>query len=177
MKVLTLSVSLGAALFLGCADVTGSTELGADFWPLAVGDSWTYRDSFGDLTEVTVTAEQDGWYCWDEGVARLALRCTEESCRRQPAWPPPDDPHYTMILLKEPLEEGATWPLYADGSGEATLLEADFTYETPDGDWDHCYKVELETTWEVYARGIGLVAEGFGDFETRHLAEYAFGDR
>ena len=176
VKAFALSVSVGAALLAGCEDVTGSTELGPDFWPLAVGYSWTYRDSFGDLAEVTVTAVEDRWYCWDEGVAQLALRCTDKSCRRQPSWPPPHDPHYTMILLEEPLEEGATWPLYADGSGEATLVEADFTYETPDGDYDHCYKVELEITWEVYARGIGLVAEGFGDFETRHLTEYTFGD-
>ncbi|MCX7022277.1 MAG: hypothetical protein NTW26_08430 [bacterium] len=177
MKAFVLSVSLGAVLVLGCADVTGSTELGAGFWPLAVGNSWTYRDSFGDLAEATVTAEEGGWYCWDEGVAQMALWCSDHSCRRQPAWPPPGDSRYTMILLEEPLEEGATWPLYADGSGEARLVKADFLYETPDGDWGHCYKVELGTTWEVYARGIGLVAEGFGDFETRHLVEYAFGDR
>jgi hypothetical protein len=174
VKVLAFSLSLGAALVLGCAGVTDPTGLGADFWPLAVGDSWTYRDTFGDLAVVTVTAEEGGWYCWDEGVARMALRCTDRSCRRQPAWPPPDDPRYTMVLLQPPLEEGATWPLYADGSGEATLVQADFTYETPDGDWEHCYKVELEYTWEVYGRGIGLVAEGVGGFETRHLVEHSF---
>jgi hypothetical protein len=172
VKILAFSVSLGAALLGACAGVTDPTELGADFWPLAVGNSWTYRDSFDDLAVVTITAEEEGWYCWDEGVARMALRCSDTSCRRQPTWPPANDARYTMILLKPPLEEGATWPLYADGTGEATLVEADFTYETPDGDYEHCYKVELESTWEVYGRGIGLVAEGVSVFETRHLVEY-----
>jgi len=174
VKILALTLSLAAALLVSCEEVTGPLELGADFWPLALDNSWTYRDTFGDLAEVTITDEEGGWYCWDEGVARLALRCTENTCHRQPTWPPPNNPHYTVVLLKAPLEEGATWPLYADGTGEATLSRADFTYQTPDGDYEHCYRVELESTWEVYARGIGLVAEGVGDIETRHLVEYDF---
>ncbi len=173
MKIIALTLSLAAALLVSCEEVTGATDLGTGFWPLAVGNSWTYRDTFDNLAVVTITDQAGGWYCWDEGVAQFALWCSELSCRRQPAWPPPNDPRYTVVLLQPPLEEGAVWPLYADGTGEATLVEADFTYETSDGDFDHCYKVELESTWEVYGRGVGLVAEGVGYIETRHLVEYA----
>ncbi len=173
-RFLLIPLACGLVI-VGCTGVTDPAEFSADFWPMAVGYTWTYRDGFDDLTGVTITEEDGGWYCWDEGVARLALRCTDRSCRRQPTWPPSHDPRYTVVLLKPPLEEGATWPLYGDGTGEATLVQADFTYETPDGDWQHCYRVELAFTWEVYARGIGLVAEGIGEIETRHLVEYDFG--
>lgn len=102
-----LPIPLACGLVIvGCTRVTDPTEFSADFWPPVVGYTWTYRDGFDNLTGVTITEEDGGWYCWDEGVARMALRCTDLSCRHQPLWPPPHDPRYTTVLFKPPPGRG-----------------------------------------------------------------------
>lgn len=186
MKLLrTVALIVPAALLLtvaaGCETTAGPPDDGGeDFWPLELGHRWTYHlddGAGGESTfELEASAAERQWFLLSGTKHRLGWAEMNGMVLFADRWPPPtDDGADIRVYLQPPLEVGRRWPLYLDGSGPIVeLVEADFTYQTPDGDWRHCYKVEINSLWMVFARGIGWIAEGYLDTEMAHLISYDF---
>lgn len=128
-----------------------------DFYPLNVGNRWTYDVRMGNRTmrqSVEIVAEERGFHRDSEGGL---LRIDDEGLR---------DPQ--RYLLRNPLVEGTAWSsVPAPGSIERyEIVEAGTSCKTPAGTFARCVRVRgenrvdpsrvLVSEW-TYAEGVGLV--------------------
>lgn len=168
---ITLALLVGAGALGGCARraaQAGSTSpeasaalqasgAAAAYYPLAVGNRWTYRVEFlGQKSERTVEIKAvEGGYYVDTAGGRL--RADAQGVR--------DEARY---LLQEPLREGSTWTsvLSADSTERYKIVKAGRECAAPAGTFDDCVTVESsnrvnpETTLYnrvTFARGVGIV--------------------
>jgi hypothetical protein len=157
-----LALTLFAALALvGCAHapepLRSTSGLSArDYYPLAVGNTWTYQAKMlGDQRVVTVKIlRQANGFFEDSQGAKL----TEDAEGLR------DDKRY---LLKNPLRDGAEWDNVVSVSAREhyRILQADAPCEVPAGHFEHCVTVESQTkTAEVtlvntltFAPHVGIV--------------------
>ena len=146
---------------LGCAHETfapagtapapgaaGHLPESARFFPLAVGNRWTYDARYlGERStrKVEVVAFQDGSYVDREG---RTLRVDREGIRDQ-----------VRYLLHEPLVVGRTWTsVVAPGSAEHyRVTAAHVPCESPAGKFPDCVEVESRTLVDPATPGMLLV--------------------
>lgn len=129
-----------------------------DFYPLAVGNRWTYETRLGNRTEtqtVEIVAEEHGFH---RDTAGGLLRVDSEGLR---------DPQ--RYLLRTPLEPGNSWSVVlAPGVSENyEIVDAGSSCSVPAGTFARCVTVrgqnrvdgsrQLVSEW-TYAEGIGLVS-------------------
>ncbi|MFH1807338.1 MAG: hypothetical protein ABIJ09_01235 [Pseudomonadota bacterium] len=154
----TLAILL---LAVGCA-TTPKNEApqrrATDYWPLAIGNSWTYRIQHGGaVQEDSVTILQrdaDGFFVDSQG-ARLK-------------------PHAAGVfdgdrfLLRDPLAVGTKWMAVpsANALERFEITDVDFTVTVPAGVFEHCVRVQaMNKLSEVenfvgewtYAPGVGMI--------------------
>ena len=179
---LCLSLAVAVLLLASCdsAQSVSPDETDNAFWPFEIGYSWTFHLDGGDDEDSTFTLEaadaaQD-WYLLSDPEHRLVWSSLGDAILFTDQWPPSlGDESSINVYLQSPLVEGETWPLRLDGSGpDVELVKADYTYQTDHGDWEHCYKVSINSFWMVFSRGIGWVAEGYLNTEMTHLISYDF---
>jgi len=161
-----------AAGLLGCAhespppaSAVGAPSAGkipdsARYFPLAVGNHWTYDATYlGERStrRVEIVAFQDGNYIDND---KRAFRVDREGVRDQ-----------VRYLLREPLTEGATWTsVVAPGSAEHyRILSVRSPCEVPAGKFPDCVEVESRTLADprtpgrllvnrvTFAAGVGIV--------------------
>jgi hypothetical protein len=129
----------------------------AIFFPLAVGNEWTYTVSAGGQTQqetIHIVGRDGNWFLDDQ---RGRLRIEEDGVR--------DRDRY---LLRAPIAPGASWTSVDNLVVQKfALAGTDVTLATPAGHFEHCVVVRNDqplpggarfvTEW-TYAPGIGLVA-------------------
>ncbi|CAM4086689.1 hypothetical protein G4177_13740 [Corallococcus sp. ZKHCc1 1396] len=145
----------------GCAkrvesDARPAPESIAEYYPLAVGNQWTYRLDKRDDKPVTVeiVKEQDGYFLDNQGgqlmVDAFGLR----------------DPK--RYLLRGPLEAGRGWNnvVSVSSTERYQLVQVGFACQVPAGSFPNCVSVEgrnrvdAKTTLVntmTFAAGVGLV--------------------
>ena len=129
----------------------------ASFFPLAVGNEWTYAVTTGGQTQqetIHIVGRDGPWFLDDQ---RGRLRIEADGVR--------DADRY---LLRAPLVAGSTWTAVDNLVVQQFELSAvDVTLVTPSGRFEHCVVVRNDgplpngarfvTEW-TYAPGVGLVA-------------------
>ena len=138
----------------------GPAPESARYFPLAVGNQWTYEASYlGERStrRVELVEFRDGSYVDRDG---RALRVDREGVRDQ-----------VRYLLHEPLTAGATWTsVVAPGSAEHyRIVSVHAACEAPAGKFPDCVDVESRTTADpanpsrvlvnrvTFAAGVGIV--------------------
>ncbi|WP_307734737.1 hypothetical protein [Pyxidicoccus parkwayensis] len=128
----------------------------AQFYPLAVGNRWTYR--LNGIANKQVTVEilgQEEGYFVDNQKGRLAVD----------AYGLRDDKRY---LLRGPLEEGHTWTnvVSVSSTERYRILGAGVTCQAPAGTFQGCVQVEGRNRMDAnttlvntmsFAPGVGIV--------------------
>jgi hypothetical protein len=134
-----------------------SPSAAARYFPLAVGNRWTYQATYlGERStrEVELVGFRDGSYLDKEG---RALRVDSEGLRDQ-----------TRYLLHEPLVAGGTWTsVVAPGSAEHyRVVSAGAPCTAPAGSFPDCIEVESRNRADpqrtlvntvTFAAGVGIV--------------------
>ncbi|GAC1535876.1 MAG: hypothetical protein NVS2B9_01350 [Myxococcales bacterium] len=129
----------------------------ATFFPLAVGNEWTYAVSAGGQTQqetIHIVGRDGAWFLDDQ---RGRLRIEQDGVR--------DRDRY---LLRAPIVPGASWTSVDNLVVQKfALAGTDVTFATPAGRFEHCVVVRNDqplpggarfvTEW-TYAPHIGLVA-------------------
>lgn len=163
MRLAAACAALVAALLApSCATRPGGPAGGgpaleaAQFYPLAVGNKWTYRARLlGSLEEHTVEiVKEEGGYFVDSDRGRLKVD----------AFGLRDEKRY---LLRDPVEAGKTWStVVAVGSVEhAKILEVGQPCIVPAGTFERCVTVEARNRGDAkrtlilrttFAPGVGI---------------------
>jgi hypothetical protein len=149
------------------APVPGHPPESARYFPLAVGNRWTYEATYlGEKSTrpVEIVAFRDGSYVDKDG---RALRVDREGVRDQ-----------VRYLLHEPLDPGATWTsVIAPGSAEHyKIVSAHAPCQVPAGRFPDCIEVESRTLADPKTPGRSLVnrvtfASGVGIVQVRTALE------
>lgn len=160
VALLPLVASLAACATAGVAPAPRETPAPspvATYFPLAVGNSWTYETRFGQRVEtntVSIVGQEHGVFT-DSRNNRLILDA--DGLR--------DERRY---LLKAPLAVGTTWKSIVDVGKTETyeIVDVHATLTVPAGTFDDVVLVrgrsrvdpgtELAVEW-AYAPGVGLV--------------------
>jgi hypothetical protein len=156
------ALALTAALALaGCAhaptqETSPSGLSAAAYYPLAVGNAWTYDARIlGErhVADVRILRQANGFFEDSQGAK---LTADGEGLR--------DDKRY---LLKNPVREGAEWDNVVSVSAREhyRISQADAPCQVPAGSFQHCVTVESRTrTSQVtlinaltFAPGVGIV--------------------
>lgn len=159
-KPLALVALAALALASGCAHRAETVEAprlrATDYYPLAVGNEWTYVATVGPAAERTtrITGMRDGYYVDD---AQGMFKVDAGGLR--------DDRRY---MLAEPIERGRGWKsIVSVASTERyEIVETGFTVSTRAGIFKDCVQVrgtnridanrDLRVEW-TYAPGVGIV--------------------
>ncbi len=181
---LCIGLALFIGAFVGCKkesptepEIKYTIE---NYFPLAVGNEWIYRDiSYDNLEDVTpydtiIDTIIDTMVVVEtyklEG--KDVFKMTEDSYSTHYVYydgelrwymdPPVVGDTFYFLLLKEPLEEGKSWWLFpwADTSDIYEIVSTEFTLNTPSGDFADCIKISSDMSEEHYfvlAPGVGLV--------------------
>ncbi|HEY1907760.1 MAG TPA: hypothetical protein VGG91_17060 [Myxococcaceae bacterium] len=149
------------------APAAGRLPESARYFPLAVGNRWTYEASYlGEKSTrpVEIVAFRDGSYLDRDG---RVYRLDHEGLRDQ-----------VRYLLHEPLNAGATWTsVIAPGSAEHyKILSVHAPCEVPAGRFPDCIEVESRTLADPKTPGRSLVnrvtfASGVGIVQVRTTLE------
>jgi hypothetical protein len=159
---------LGASLVVGAGACSSSRQQVAEeqeprpsqslaaYYPLAVGNRWTYRvNGRADRTvDVEVLKEEDGYFHDNQG-GQLSVDGFGVRDRKR-------------YLLRGPLTEGNQWTnvVSVSSTERYRILQAGVPCEAPAGSFKHCVRVEArnrvdaETTLVnalTFAEGVGLV--------------------
>lgn len=173
-------------LIAGCGGGGGGTQYAVDanYYPLAVGSTWTYQFGSNSQTLNVVEAIQvngETGYYLDYGIGgwNPILVSDEEGVRQVaaissvPAENPSGEPTVLpepIIQLQYPLSIGQSW-VSIDGPGASryvTILGVQESIVTPAGTFANCVKAQIhevgvlpehaaETAISYYAPGVGLV--------------------
>ncbi|WP_257447100.1 hypothetical protein [Archangium lipolyticum] len=139
------------------------------YYPLAVGNRWTYRiNGRTDRTvDVEVLKEEDGYFHDSQGgqltVDGFGVR---------------DQKRY---LLRGPLSEGTQWTnvVSVSSTERYRILQAGVPCESPAGSFNHCVRVEARNRVDASTTLVNAFtfAEGVGLVRVEVSAEKANGER
>ncbi|MBN2361369.1 MAG: hypothetical protein JXR83_18100 [Deltaproteobacteria bacterium] len=157
-------LSAACLVAMSCAAACGGTQKppareyhAVDFWPLAVGNSWTYQNSMRGVTQrevVSIVKQEDGYFIDSRG-ARL---------QHHPAGVFDGE----RFMLRDPIALGAKWIAVpsANSLERYEIIAIGFTTTVPAGVFENCVRVQavnrmsqsqaLILEW-TYAPGVGLV--------------------
>jgi hypothetical protein len=179
LSTVVVRVGLGAALSLGvgaCAsrqqveepESRPSTSLG-DYYPLAVGNRWTYRvNGREDKTvDVEILKEEEGYFHDNQG-GQLTVDGFGVRDRKR-------------YLLRGPLADGNSWTnvVSVSSTERYRILQAGVPCEAPAGAFAHCVRVEARNRVDASTTLINALtfAEGVGLVRIEVSAEKANGER
>jgi hypothetical protein len=179
LSTVVVRVGLGAALSLGvgaCAsrqqveqpESRPSTSLG-DYYPLAVGNRWTYRvNGREDKTvDVEILKEEEGYFHDNQG-GQLTVDGFGVRDRKR-------------YLLRGPLSDGNSWTnvVSVSSTERYRILQAGVPCEAPAGAFAHCVRVEARNRVDASTTLINALtfAEGVGLVRIEVSAEKANGER
>jgi len=166
LSTVVVRVGLGAALCLGVGACASRQQVAepesrpsdslADYYPLAVGNRWTYRVNgrVDKTVDVEILKEEDGYFHDNQG-GQLAVDGFGVRDRKR-------------YLLRGPLSDGHSWTnvVSVSSTERYRILQAGVPCEAPAGAFAHCVRVEArnrvdaETTLInalTFAAGVGLV--------------------
>jgi hypothetical protein len=167
LSSVVVGMGLGASLVMGGGACAGRRQVVEEprsrpaeslsaYYPLAVGNRWTYRiNGRSDKTvNVEVLKEEDGYFHDSQG-GQLAVDGFGVRDRKR-------------YLLRGPLTEGHEWTnvVSVSSTERYRILQAGVPCEAPAGSFNHCVRVEARnrvdaTTTLVnaltFAEGVGLV--------------------
>ncbi|QRN93378.1 hypothetical protein JRI60_29800 [Archangium violaceum] len=139
------------------------------YYPLAVGNRWTYRiNGRADRTvDVEVLKEEDGYFHDSQG-GQLAVD----------GFGVRDHKRY---LLRGPLAEGTQWTnvVSVSSTERYRILQAGVPCEAPAGSFNHCVRVEARNRVDANTTLVNAFtfAEGVGLVRVEVSAEKANGER
>lgn len=158
-------VVIVAVLLGGCAKRVETTESSdssgpapALFYPLAVGNKWTYSANFlGQQREQTVeivSREEDGFFLDNTGTSMTVDSYGVRDTRR--------------YLLRQPIRDGAQWTNVVSVSSveKYRILDASTSCDVPAGKFQSCVRVEARNRVDekttlvnemTFAPNVGLV--------------------
>lgn len=129
----------------------------AEYYPLAVGNSWTYAvNGRGDRpVEVKILKEEDGFFQDSQGGL---LQVDTFGVRDQKRY-----------LLRGPVEPGRTWTnvVSVSSTERYQILQAGFPCQAPAGSFQNCVQVEARNRVDgqttlintlTFAPGVGIVS-------------------
>ena len=146
-----------------------SSESLAAYYPLAVGNRWTYRvNGRGDKTvDVEVLKQEDGYFHDNQG-GQLAVDGFGVRDRKR-------------YLLRGPLAEGSTWTnvVSVSSTERYRILQSGVPCEAPAGSFDHCVRVEARNRVDAATTLVNALtfAEGVGLVRVEVSAEKSNGER
>jgi hypothetical protein len=166
LSTVVVRVGLGAALCLGVGACASRQQVAepesrpsdslADYYPLAVGNRWTYRvNGRADKTvDVEILKEEDGYFHDNQG-GQLAVDGFGIRDRKR-------------YLLRGPLSDGNSWTnvVSVSSTERYRILQAGVPCEAPAGAFAHCVRVEARNRVDAsttlinaltFAQGVGLV--------------------
>jgi hypothetical protein len=166
LSTVVVRVGLGAVLGLGVGACAGRQQVAepesrpsdslADYYPLAVGNRWTYRvNGRADKTvDVEILKEEDGYFHDNQG-GQLAVDGFGIRDRKR-------------YLLRGPLSDGNSWTnvVSVSSTERYRILQAGVPCEAPAGAFAHCVRVEARNRVDAsttlinaltFAQGVGLV--------------------
>lgn len=167
LSSVVVRVGLGAALALELGACAGRQQVAeesesrpseslAAYYPLAVGNRWTYRvNGREDKTvDVEVLKEEDGYFQDNQG-GQLTVDGFGVRDRKR-------------YLLRGPLEKGNEWTnvVSVSSTERYRILQAGVPCEAPAGSFRHCVRVEARNRVDAnttlvnaltFAEGVGLV--------------------
>jgi hypothetical protein len=163
MRTTTTVVILLMAAWAGCASPAGARRGGgggltaAEYYPLAVGNRWTYqRTLLGEAgTSVVEILRHEGGYFYDSEGGELTVDGYGVRDRKR-------------YLLQEPIEPGRQWTNVVSASSIERYRIADvgFPCEAPAGRFEACVLVEGRNRIDdqttlinrlTFAPGVGIV--------------------
>jgi len=153
----TLGALLGAAACAGPQKAATREYHATDYWPLAVGNSWTYQISMRGANQektVAIVKQQDGYFVDSEGGRMQHHAAGVFDGER--------------FMLRDPLALGAKWMAVpsANSLERYEITAVGFKMTVPAGVFDDCVRVQavnrinqgqaMIAEW-TYAPGVGLV--------------------
>ena len=141
----------------------------ADYYPLAVGNRWTYRvNGRADRTvDVEVLKEEDGYFHDNQG-GQLSVDGFGVRDRKR-------------YLLRGPLAEGNQWTnvVSVSSTERYRILQAGVPCEAPAGSFKHCVRVEARNRVDAQTTLVNALtfAEGVGLVRIEVSAEKSNGER
>jgi hypothetical protein len=179
LSSVVVRVGLGAALSMGmgaCASrqqvaepESRPSESLAEYYPLAVGNRWTYRvNGREDKTvDVEILKEEDGYFHDNQG-GQLAVDGFGIRDRKR-------------YLLRGPLSDGNSWTnvVSVSSTERYRILQAGVPCEAPAGSFAHCVRVEARNRVDAETTLVNALtfAEGVGLVRIEVSAEKANGER
>ena len=181
MKLSTVVVRgvLGATLGLGpgacasrtqqVAETSRPSESVSAYYPLAVGNRWTYRvNGREDKTvDVEVLKQEDGYFHDNQG-GQLAVDGFGVRDRKR-------------YLLRGPLAEGNSWNnvVSVSSTERYRILQSGVPCEVPAGAFRHCVRVEARNRVDAQTTLVNALtfAEGVGLVRIEVSAEKSNGER
>lgn len=130
----------------------------AEYYPLAVGNSWTYQARYlGEERQITVaiTGNESGYFQFNDPNTRLTTD----------AWGVRDEKRY---LLRDPVTVGEDWSTIVSVSSmeRYRIIEAGQSCSVPAGTFQDCVRVEGKNRADkkvtlvnemTFAKGVGVV--------------------
>ena len=172
---------LGASLVVGAGACSSSRQQVAEeqetrpsqslaaYYPLAVGNRWTYRvNGRADRTvDVEVLKEEDGYFHDNQG-GQLSVDGFGVRDRKR-------------YLLRGPLAEGNQWTnvVSVSSTERYRILQAGVPCEAPAGSFKHCVRVEARNRVDAQTTLVNALtfAEGVGLVRIEVSAEKSNGER
>lgn len=182
MKKWLLIVLFLIVLLAGCATFSGGVNKTVEnYYPLSVGNSWTYQNSWDgetSTTEVVDSYEWDGQTVYECSSDRFNFYIVEveKELRLYFRDKPKENASY-LVMLKEPLKVGQKW--YSPPPFEDTLyiVSTDISVSVPAGEFKNCIEVRSKSEdrgiiYLCFAPGVGQLKLEFGERGTRELIDY-----
>ncbi|MCY1077660.1 hypothetical protein [Archangium lansingense] len=171
---------LGASLVVGVGACSSSRQQVAEqetrpseslaaYYPLAVGNRWTYRvNGRADRTvDVEVLKEEDGYFHDNQG-GQLSVDNFGVRDRKR-------------YLLRGPLAEGNQWTnvVSVSSTERYRILQAGVPCDAPAGSFKHCVRVEARNRVDAQTTLVNALtfAEGVGLVRIEVSAEKSNGER
>ncbi|HYO52238.1 hypothetical protein [Archangium sp.] len=171
---------LGAALVVVGAGACASRQRGGEqesrpseslaaYYPLAVGNRWTYRvNGRVDKTVDVEVLKEEGGYFHDNQGGQLAVDGFGVRDRKR-------------YLLRGPLAEGSQWTnvVSVSSTERYRILQSGVPCEAPAGSFEHCVRVEARNRVDATTTLVNALtfAEGVGLVRVEVSAEKSNGER
>ncbi|WNG37548.1 hypothetical protein F0U60_30495 [Archangium minus] len=180
LSSVVVRVGLGAALVMELAACAGRQQVAAEsesrpstslaaYYPLAVGNRWTYRvNGRADKTvDVEVLKEEDGYFHDNQG-GQLSVDGFGIRDRKR-------------YLLRGPLAAGNEWTnvVSVSSTERYRILQSGVPCEAPAGSFAHCVRVEARNRVDATTTLVNALtfAEGVGLVRVEVSAEKSNGER
>ena len=180
LSSIVVGMGLGATLVMGVGACASRQQVAEEprsrpseslsaYYPLAVGNRWTYRVNgrVDKAVDVEVLKEEDGYFHDNQG-GQLSVDGFGVRDRKR-------------YLLRGPLAEGNQWTnvVSVSSTERYRILQAGVPCEAPAGSFSHCVRVEARNRVDAQTTLVNALtfAEGVGLVRIEVSAEKSNGER